>query len=197
MLGSWVDMGADALISSGRAERSAGDELKAEARRIAKGRVLRTHRVSESDRAVLAMKAHPGPRLALVALLLACASRSEGPSPPPPPFVGRFSAVSESEWTLDLTLYPDGSAVIERSGWDDWSESDETEREAIPAHWSLGPEGDLLLSYRGTTDVLRYFPDLSRTELGETGSAPGLRAFSPGAESVIGSHSLWRSDGPD
>lgn len=135
--------------------------------------------------------------MALVALLLACASRSEGPSPPPPPFVGRFSAVSESEWTLDLTLYPDGSAVIERSGWGGWSESDESEHEAIPAQWSLGPEGDLLLSYRGTTDVLRYFPDLSRAELGETGSAPGLRAFSPGAESVIGSHSLWRSDGPD
>ena len=159
--------------------------------------VLHESHLKAEARRRIAMRSRPASRVVLVALLLACASRSEGPSPPPPPFVGRFSAVSESEWTLDLTLYPDGSAVIERSGWGDWSESDETEREAIPAQWSLGPEGDLLLSYRGTTDVLRYFPDLSRAELGETGSAPGLRAFSPGAESVIGSHSLWRSDGPD
>jgi ubiquinone/menaquinone biosynthesis C-methylase UbiE len=33
MLGSWVDMGADALVASGRADPSAAAELKAEARR--------------------------------------------------------------------------------------------------------------------------------------------------------------------
>jgi hypothetical protein len=38
MLGSWVDMGADALVASGRAEAIAAAGLKAEARRrIASG----------------------------------------------------------------------------------------------------------------------------------------------------------------
>jgi hypothetical protein len=38
MLGSWVDMGADALVASGRRDPSAAAELKAEARRrIASG----------------------------------------------------------------------------------------------------------------------------------------------------------------
>ena len=58
MLGSWVDMGADALAASGRADPSAAAELKAEARRrIASGGVLRAHCVLESRRAEVTMTA--------------------------------------------------------------------------------------------------------------------------------------------
>jgi len=119
------------------------------------------------------------------------------PGPPgrlasrPKHLLGTFSAVSESEWTLDLTLRADGTAVVDRSWWGGADDYSKTEQDRITGTWHAVAD-IIAVRYGESEDRLCYSPQLSRSELGESGALPGVKACgTPSDGSAIGSHSLW------
>ena len=128
------------------------------------------------------------PTLALAALS-ACAGHthqagSEGPSLP-----GRYTALTESEWTLEVVLEPSGRAYVEYAWW----AGDTREIKSVPARWTQ--RGELVeISYGAVTDTLRYHRRLSLWRTGRWGSRPGLEGVPPvDSQSLIGVSRLWIS----
>jgi hypothetical protein len=64
---------------------------------------------------------HPGP--------------TDGTAERPSHLTGKFSAVSESEWTLDLSLEAEGLAVIDRSWWGGADDYSKTETDRTTGTW--------------------------------------------------------------
>ena len=104
-------------------------------------------------------KSHPGP--------------TKGKAARPSHLTGRFSAVSESEWTLDLTLSADGSAVIDRSWWGGADDYSKTTKDQITGTWRAVDE-IVTVRHGDSEERLCYSAELSRAELGETGAPPPL-----------------------
>ena len=127
--------------------------------------------------------------LAAAICLIACAGRQPavetGPS-----IAGRYEALSESEWTLEVLLRPDGTGYVEYAWWEgDDDASRGTKR--ISARWNHSGE-EVKLSYGEVTDTLRYHPKLSLRRAGRWGRRPGLTGVPPvHPQSVIGVSRLW------
>ena len=106
--------------------------------------------------------------------------------------VGTYEAVSESEWTLSLTLHADGSAEIVHSSWIA-GQSNEAAEEVSTASWSCS--GNRVVVSMGDQRVSFEASDaLSFADFGAAGSGRGLRSVESSAESFFRGVSLWRSE---
>jgi len=106
---------------------------------------------------------------------------------------GHYSAVSESEWHLEVWLRPDGKAEVVSENWEA-GHYDQRTTVRYRGDWSLSG-AFVQLRYSGRCETLRFEPSLSFAELGSQGSAPGLQGLhsSISTNLFIGT-SLWRSD---
>jgi hypothetical protein len=107
------------------------------------------------------------------------------------PIAGRYDALSESDWALSLILQSDGRALIEHTWWEPGEHGD-TVLKRTPGRWELSGS-EVILSYQGVTDTLRYSPRLSLSDVGGSGRRPGLMGVAPvDRHSLIGIAKLWR-----
>ena len=96
--------------------------------------------------------------------LSGCDNASVGP-------VGHYRSVSESEWTIDLYLESDGSALVVHQAWLPGREDLTTDE--YSGSWSIAGT-EITLSYDGNVDTLRYSEDRSFREFGCPGDGPGV-----------------------
>ena len=107
--------------------------------------------------------------------------------------VGHYRAVSESEWSLEVWLYPDGKAEVL---WEWWhaGQFDERTSTRYRGKWSL-VRGFVALEYGGRCETLAFNSSLSFAEFGFEGAAPGLKGIhSSVSNNLFVGRSLWRAD---
>jgi len=118
-------------------------------------------------------------------MLFACRGKSEHP------VEGSYATVSESEWTIILSLEAGGRAEILVESWAP-GEYESRSAEKTLGRWRR--EGNMIiLDYEGRTDRLAYVPELSLSVLGYEGGAPGLRQSGTFSErSILRDQPLWK-----
>ena len=127
--------------------------------------------------------------LAAALFSLQCAKAPTTTAKPCSGIIGEYEAVSESEWALELSLGPDGSAIILLTVWDD--HSNEREDHRYSGRWHA-QGGEVVIEYDGLRERLRFVEDLSFEECGEKGSSPGLYGVSSDStRSRFAGVSLW------
>jgi hypothetical protein len=92
----------------------------------------------------------------------------------PSKVAGHYRAVTETEYSIDLDLQPEGSAKLEFTTWEaDGSAPDE--RSVFKGTWSL--KGKKVLIRLSSGKFLKYemVPCLPYTEFGQKGCSAGLR----------------------
>ena len=103
---------------------------------------------------------------------------------------GHYSDVSESEWSLELLLEPDGTAAILSEAW----LTGEYDRRSTVRHsgtWSL-KAAFVELRYAGRCETLLFNPALSFAEFGPQGAAAGLQGqHSSVSHNLFIGRSLW------
>jgi hypothetical protein len=104
---------------------------------------------------------------------------------------GSYEGVSESEWSVILTLKPGGIAEIANESWEP-GEYKNRYVEKTEGRWSA--QGNIVtLTYNGLTDTLVYDENLSLAILGYKGGAPGLKQTRTVDErSLLGNEPLWK-----
>ena len=86
---------------------------------------------------------------------------------------GSYQTVTESEWGIELSLKPDGSALIEIASWVP-GESEKPKVEKHKGTWTAEGE-NVTVQVPGGQIVFVYVARLSFASFGRKGSAPGLR----------------------
>jgi hypothetical protein len=108
--------------------------------------------------------------LATTACLISFASAAYGAG-----VAGSYQTVTESEWGIELSLNPDGSALIEIASWLP-GESEKAKIEKHKGTWTA--EGaNVAVQVPGGKIVFAYVARLSFASFGRKGSAPGLRGI--------------------
>lgn len=104
---------------------------------------------------------------------------------------GVYQSVSESEWVVIVSLLSGGKAEIRLENWQA-GEYDKRDVRIIHGVWSKD-DHKVIMKYNGITDVLNYTDNLSLSELGLEGDAPGLIQVPPIEEkSIIHGIRLWK-----
>jgi hypothetical protein len=104
--------------------------------------------------------------------------------------LGRYSAVTESEWSLDLDLKENGRATLRVESWDP-GERKRAKVKTYPGTWRL-ENTNIVVRFNDGEGVFIYHPRLSFQEFGRDGGAPGLVGASATLEPplLVGRH-LW------
>jgi len=89
--------------------------------------------------------------------------------------VGSYQTVTESEWGIELSLNPDGGALIEIASWMP-GESENAKIEKHKGTWTAEGE-NVTVQVPGGKIVFAYSARLSFASFGRKGSAPGLRGI--------------------
>lgn len=123
--------------------------------------------------------------LGAILLILSCTSS-------PPLFIeGVYGSISESEWDLTITFYPDGSAQIQLEQWLA-GQYKQRDIKTIKGTWSKD-DNKVLLRYDKIVDTLIYTNNLSLEELDLPNGAPGLMQVPPiDPKSIINGVKLWK-----
>ncbi len=126
----------------------------------------------------------------LPTLLLAVAAQAM-----PPAIPGRYRAVTETEYAIELDLQPSRQARIEFRGW----EADDPEHpdaQVFRGRWSRSATRVVIRFPRGKTIVFAPVACLSYAEFGRQGCSPGLRLVRTNLSHDYGlsRFGLWRSD---
>jgi hypothetical protein len=97
--------------------------------------------------------------------------------------LGRYQAVTESEWHLELEIRKKGAAIYTLSSWEPGKAAAATSKTEVPARWKLrngilsivvtGPTADQSVSYEISSC-------LSHQSFGGSSCSPGLRPVSNG-----------------
>jgi hypothetical protein len=96
---------------------------------------------------------------------------------------GSYQAVTESEWAVDLSLNPDGSALIEIASWLP-GESEKAKVEKHKGTWTA--EGsNVTVRVPGGQIAFVYVARLSFASFGRKGAAPGLRGVTSTFEPTL------------
>jgi hypothetical protein len=116
-------------------------------------------------------------------LFLAVASGGFAASDTQGSIPGRYKAVTESEWQLELDLKADGTAIYTLSNWKPGQSAKITHKTEVKAHWVL-KEGVLSIALAGSKpdQSVEYEVSscLSYKSFGGTKCSPGLRPISNG-----------------
>jgi hypothetical protein len=130
--------------------------------------------------------------IVLVAVLRwQAAALAEAPAIP----LGRYSAVTESEWSLDLDLKANGLATLRVASWDP-GERNRANVYTYPGTWRVEEDQlrktNLVVRFKDGDGVFTYHERLSFEEFGRDGSAPGFVGVSATLEPklLVGRH-LW------
>jgi hypothetical protein len=104
---------------------------------------------------------------------------------------GVYQSISESEWAVTVTLLSGSKAEIELENWLA-GEYDKRTIRIVKSTWSK-VDNKIVMKYDGITDVLIYSENLSLSDLGLEGGAPGLMQEPPIAEkSIVHGIKLWK-----
>jgi hypothetical protein len=123
-------------------------------------------------------------------LIIAVASYATSPS-----VSGRYQAVTETEYAIELKLEPSGRAQLEFRTWEaDDSTSSDTER--FKGAWSLSGADVMIKLSSGQSVTFRPVACLSHQEFGQPGCSPGLKLIKTTMADRYGLQrfGLWRSD---
>jgi hypothetical protein len=124
---------------------------------------------------------------AVVALLLwQTAVIAETPAIP----FGRYSAVTESEWSLDLDLKESGRANLRVASWDP-GERNRAKVKTYAGTWRV-EQTNIVVRFKDGEAVFIYHHRLSFEEFGRHGGAPGLVGASATLEpNLLVGRQLW------
>jgi hypothetical protein len=107
---------------------------------------------------------------------------------------GHYEAVTETEYSIDLTLGPNGQAQYKFVTWEADGSAPE-QREILSGRWSLsGSQLSLRLS-SGQVATYTIVPCLSHQEFGQSGCSPGLSLVNTNLSERYGlkRFGLWKS----
>jgi hypothetical protein len=97
--------------------------------------------------------------------------------------LGRYKAVTESEWQLELDLKTHGTAIYTLSNWEPGQSAKTTHKTQVKAQWVL-KDGFLSITFAGSKpdQSVEYEVSscLSYKSFGGTKCSPGLRPISNG-----------------
>ncbi len=105
-------------------------------------------------------------------------------------FIGSYQSVSESEWTLTLSLYEKGRAEIFMETWESGQYEKRTKVQN-EANWTNLID-KIVLYYGDKSDTLIYNPKLSFSDIGKSGDAPGFLQSKPDYDGRFNNVSLWK-----
>ncbi|WP_133502031.1 hypothetical protein [Cognatilysobacter terrigena] len=112
-----------------------------------------------------------------------------------PPPTGRYVAVTETEYELELVLNPSGDAELKSHEWEP-GEYASGPRSRLKGHWST-QKGTVLVAFpSGKTVSFHVERCLSHSEFGGKGCSPGLKLIKTNLPAFWGLQrfGLWRSD---
>jgi hypothetical protein len=128
-------------------------------------------------------------------ILLAAVSGTFAAPEAPASILGRYKAVTESEWQLELELRTQGSAIYTLSNWEPGKSATTTSRTEVKARWEL-KDGVLSITFAGSTPEQSVSYEvsecLSYRSFGGTKCSPGLRPISNGMGRQY-SQPLWNA----
>lgn len=104
-----------------------------------------------------------------------------------PDVAGHYQTVTESEWSIDLYLEPDGQARIDLSG--STAESMSTNGKSHAGSWMINGD-EIVVTYDEREETLIFSKDRPFLEFGCSGSGPGIRGVSKN-DGLLASYSLW------
>jgi hypothetical protein len=105
-------------------------------------------------------------------------------------FLGSYQSVSESEWSITLSLFENNQAEILFESW----EPGQYERRVVEkknACW-MKLRNRIVLKYDEKSDTLIYKPDLSFSGLGKSGGSSGFLQSIPDYEGLFNDVPLWK-----
>lgn len=115
--------------------------------------------------------------LGLVCILSAACDGGSADQAEPPDLVGHYTGTPTTTSSVDLTLFPDGSAMIEVARWEpDGFEHRDISR--VIGRWERDGSR-VTITYGGRQDVLQYADSVSAEALGWDGTLPGLTPVPP------------------
>jgi hypothetical protein len=102
--------------------------------------------------------------------------------------LGRYSAVTESEWSLDLDLNRNGRATLTVASWDP-GERSRAKVKTYFGRWRV-QRNNIVVQFKAGEGVFTYHDRLSFEEFGRNGGAPGLVGASATLEPnlLVGRH---------
>jgi hypothetical protein len=104
---------------------------------------------------------------------------------------GIYNSISESEWAITVKLNTNGSSEIQFEQWDA-GKFNERSVKTEKGTWSINGN-KISLKYNQIVDTLIYSDNVSLTELGLKGGAPGLIQVPPiDKRSIIHGVKLWK-----
>jgi len=126
-------------------------------------------------------------RAALAALVLVIASVASAQSNV---VLGRYAAVSESEWGVEIDLKPKHAVTLQISQWEP-GERDKPRIERYQGQWSINGS-DVRVVFKAGSATFHFQPQLGFGEFQREGSAPGLvgKAASFRKDFIV-DRSLW------
>jgi hypothetical protein len=96
---------------------------------------------------------------------------------------GGYAAVTESEWSMDLELCPNGTSKLEVATWEP-GEGDNAKVDSYHGTWRT--EGtNVIVSFEEGQAIFAFYPNLSFEEFGREGAAPGLVGTSASFEPTL------------
>jgi len=130
--------------------------------------------------------------LVAVSLWIACGAKQPPRDTCRERLLGKYEAVSESEWTLSLALQADGSAELVHTAWIA-GQSDDAEDKVLSPSWSCSGERVVVLMDDGPV-TLEASDSLSFADFGADGSGRGLKSVESSSKLLLLGVSLWRSE---
>jgi hypothetical protein len=109
---------------------------------------------------------------------------------PPAIELGRYSTVTESEWSMNLDLKAEGLVALEVASWEP-GESAHAKVDRYSGRWH-SEKSDVIVRFKEGEAILNYHPRLSFEEFGRTGAAAGLVGVSATVvPHLLVGRSLW------
>ena len=108
---------------------------------------------------------------------------------------GRYTAVTETEFAIDLALKPSGEAVLSTHTWEaDGSAPPSNQK--LTGHWSQADKNIKIRFGHGQSATFTLEACLSYSEFGQSGCSLGLKLVSTNLPARWGLQrfGLWRSD---
>jgi len=106
-------------------------------------------------------------------------------------YYGEYQSISESEWDINVRLFPNGGAEVKLENWLPGG-YEKRNIKSFKGNWIVD-NNKILIKYDSVVDIFTYTDNLSLDEIGFDGGAPGLIQNSPiNVKSSIHGIKLWK-----